>query len=83
MSVDMTKRISVRSASNVFPVVQYIPEGEMTPFVRAFNQSVGKNLDLLIGIVHTKRTKFYRRDRLPLRWDKFRNPLNGGLNRLP
>lgn len=59
-----------------FLMTQYIPEGEMTPFVRAFNQSVGKNLDLLDwDCPHEAYREFYRRDKASFaRWNKFRNP---------
>ncbi len=62
-----------------FELAHYIPEGEMTPFARAFNQSKGENTDLLDTekwpCTHEAYREFYRRDKASFaRWNKFRQP---------
>jgi hypothetical protein len=62
----------------LFELAHLIPEGEMTPMPRCFNQSKGENLDLLDESVWPNTTKayreFYRRDKKNIaKWERGRS----------
>ena len=58
---------------SMFEWALYIPEGKLTPFVRALNQSEGRNLDLLeptVSTVEAYRTFYLREKASFAKWEK-------------